>query len=101
MADSYRKLLEKDKIDKETAEKEIRIYDFLSTCDSDDICRLVNSAAFNDIIKAYCKQALKDAEVDEETINSVMNQFTIYLIPYPPKKHWSDYKDKLLLFRPL
>lgn len=59
MADSYRKLLENDKIDKETAEKEIRIYDFLSTCDNDDICRMVNSAAFNDIIKAYCKQAPK------------------------------------------
>lgn len=75
MADSYRKLLNQRKIDKETAEKEIRIYDFLSTCDSDDICRMVNSSAFNDIIKAYCKQALNDAEVEEKTVDAVMSQF--------------------------
>lgn len=75
MADSYRKLLEQDKIDKETAEKEIRIYDFLSTCDSDDICRMVNSSAFNDIIRAYCKLALNNAEVDEKIADAVMSQF--------------------------
>ena len=49
MADSYRQLVKQGKIDKETADKEIRIYDFLATCDTEDICRMVDSSAFNDI----------------------------------------------------
>ena len=55
MADSYRQLVKQGKIDKETADREIRVYDFLATCDSDDLCRMVDSSAFNDIIRAYLK----------------------------------------------
>lgn len=54
-ADSYRQLVKQGKIDKETADREIRVYDFLATCDSDDLCRMVDSSAFNDIIRAYLK----------------------------------------------
>ena len=50
MAESYRQLVKRGEIDKETADKEIRVYDFLATCDSDDLCRMVDSSAFNDII---------------------------------------------------
>ena len=66
MADSYRKLLEQGKIDKETAEKEIRIYEFLATCDSDDICRLVDSSAFNGIIKGYIEYLIDISDLDKE-----------------------------------
>lgn len=37
MAESYKKLMEQGKIEKEVAEKEMRIYEFLATCDSDDL----------------------------------------------------------------
>ena len=74
MADSYKILEKQGKIDKESAEKEIRIFEFLSTCDEDDICRLVQSAAFNDIIKGYCKKAMESAEVDEKTQKAVMGE---------------------------
>ena len=67
MADSYRTLVKQGKIDKETAGKEIRVYDFLGTCDSDDLCRMVDSSAFNDIIRAYLKMAVQSADIDEDT----------------------------------
>ena len=40
MAESYKKLMEQGKIEKEVAEKEMRIYEFLATCNSDDLHRV-------------------------------------------------------------
>ena len=74
MADSYRQLVKQGKIDKETADKEIRVYDFLATCDSDDLCRMVDSSAFNDIIRAYLKTAVQSADIDEDAREKVVGQ---------------------------
>lgn len=74
MADSYRQMVKQGKIDKETADREIRVYDFLATCDSDDLCRMVDSSAFNDIIRAYLKMAVQSADIDEDSRNKVVGQ---------------------------
>ena len=74
MADSYRQMVKQGRIDKETADKEIRIYDFLSTCDTEDICRMVDSSAFNDIIRAYLKMAVQSADIDEDAKEKVVGQ---------------------------
>lgn len=74
MADSYRQLMKQGKIDKETADREIRVYDFLATCDSDDLCRMVDSSAFNDIIRAYLKMAVQSADIDEDAKEKVVGQ---------------------------
>lgn len=74
MADSYKKLMNDGKIEKEFAEKEIRIYEFLATCDIDDFCRMVDSSAFNDIIRAFLKMAVTNAELDEKSCDKVLNQ---------------------------
>ena len=74
MADSYRQLAKQGKIDKETADREIRVYDFLATCDSDDLCRMVDSSAFNDIIRAYLKMAVQSADIDEDAREKVVRQ---------------------------
>ena len=74
MADSYIQLVKQGKIDKETADREIRVYDFLATCDSDDLCRMVDSSAFNDIIRAYLKMAVQSANIDEDSRNKVVGQ---------------------------
>lgn len=74
MADSYKMLMEQGKIDKETAEKSIRIYEFLATCDNDDLCQMVDSSAFNDIIRAFLKMAVVNAELEEEQQDRVLNQ---------------------------
>lgn len=74
MADSYRQLVKQGKIDKETADREIRVYDFLATCDSDDLCRMVDSSAFNGIIRAYLKTAVQSADIDEDAREKVVGQ---------------------------
>lgn len=74
MADSYKMLMEQGKIDKKTAEKSIRIYEFLATCDNDDLCQMVDSSAFNDIIRAFLKMAVGNAELGEEQQDRVLNQ---------------------------
>lgn len=74
MADSYRQLVKQGKIDKGTADREIRVYDFLATCDSDDLCRMVDSSAFNDIIRAYLKTAVQSADIDEDAREKVVGQ---------------------------
>ena len=66
MSESYKKLMNEGKISKEVAEKEIRIYDFLATCDTDDFCRMVDSSAFNDIIRAFLKMAVENSEIGEK-----------------------------------
>ena len=71
---SYESMLEEGKIDKETAEKEIRIFRFLDKCDEDDICRLVDSGAFNGVIRAYIRAALSYADVDADIRAEVIRQ---------------------------
>lgn len=61
-------------IDKDSAEKSIRIYEFLATCDKDDLCQMVDSSAFNDIIRAFLKMAVVNAELEEEQQDKVLNQ---------------------------
>lgn len=74
MADSYKKLMNDGKIEKDVAEKEIRIYEFLATCSQDDFCRMVDSSAFNDIIRAFLKMAVDHADIDEKSKEKVINQ---------------------------
>lgn len=74
IADSYRDMAKKGRIDEDIAEKNVRIYEFLATCGSDDICRMVDSAAFNDVIKAFVKTAVKDAGIDENIGGKILNQ---------------------------
>ena len=74
IADSYRQLMEKGKIEREVAEKEIRVLDFLATCDTDDFCRMVDSAAFNDIIKGYVRLAAENAGIDKKAQQKVVDQ---------------------------
>lgn len=63
MKEGYKRLLEQGKVSEKEAGKRIRIYDFLENCDKEDLFALVDSSAFNDIIKGYCEIALEKGNV--------------------------------------
>lgn len=60
MADSLRKAAGEGTITTVEAEKKARVYDFLATCDTDDIYTLFDSTAFNEIAKDYMRAAEYD-----------------------------------------
>lgn len=92
MAESYKKLMNEGKIEKEVAEKEIRIYEFLATCDIDDFCRMVDSSAFNDIIRAFLKMAVVNADIDEAAQDKVLHQLRWIFDEKQAKEILNNYK---------
>ncbi len=80
-ADTYKKLMEQGKVNKETAEKEIRIYEFLGSCSENDFYRLFDSSAFNEIAKSYMRLAVRElmeeGTLDEEQGRAVRNRYAL------------------------
>lgn len=74
MADSYRQAADQGEMNRAEAESKIRIFDFFATCSQDDFYFMVDTSAFNDIIRDYLKTALQNAEADEEMTSKVMNE---------------------------
>ncbi len=56
---SYQTMLEQGKISEAEAKKNIRVYEFLESCDRDDFCIISDSSALNDIINGYCEIAIE------------------------------------------
>ena len=83
MSESYKKAAEQGKISKEQADKDCRIFDFLATCDQDDICKLFDSSAFNEIAKSYMRLAVRElteeGTIDEEQARAVRNRYSLLL----------------------
>ena len=81
MANSLRKAAEEGKIEQTQADKQARIYDFLSSCDEADINTLFDSSAFNEIAKSYLRLAVNEltAEnvIDEEQARAVRNRYSL------------------------
>lgn len=92
MARSYKKLVADGQVPAEDVKRDIEIYEFLSTCGKEDIFKLVDSSAFNDIIKAYCEKALKNAKVDEEISSKVMNEMRYIFDDIGAEKVLEEYK---------
>lgn len=74
MSESYKILMQRGEIEKEAAEKAIRVYDFLAGCDTDDLCEMIDSSAFNDLIRAFLVRAVTSAGLDDDTIDQIMQQ---------------------------
>lgn len=79
MAQAYRKAAEEGKLTKEEAAKDCRIFDFLGDCSQEDVFKLFDSSAFNEIAKSYLRKAVSEL-IEEGTINegqgkAVRNRF--------------------------
>lgn len=94
MAESYRKAAEEGKISKEEAAKDCRIFDFLASCTQEDIFKLFDSGAFNEIAKSYMRIAVKELieeeEIEEEQGRAVRNRFSLL---FSEKTASEVYKD--------
>lgn len=79
MAESMRKAAAEGTINTVEAEKKARIYEFLATCDTDDIYTLFDSTAFNEIAKDYMRTAVRHlidkGTIDDEQGAAVRNEY--------------------------
>lgn len=79
MAESMRKAAAEGTINTVEAEKKARIYEFLATCDTDDIYTLFDSTAFNEIAKDYMRTAVRHlidkGTIDDEQGKAVRNEY--------------------------
>ena len=73
IADSYRKLIETNQIDKEDAKSYIKVYDFLSTCNNKEKEILFTSSAFNDMIKELINKLNLEDALKQNIINQLYN----------------------------
>ena len=74
-AEYYKKELEKRAFktdeEKENCVRNIRINEFLATCDEKDICALYDSALFNEITIKYAEKALEILGADPNLISDM------------------------------
>lgn len=77
MADSYRKAVEQGKFTEEEVRPNIRVYELLAELTQEDLYRMIDSTAFNEIIKTYCRRALREASVEENVEENVLTQLKL------------------------
>ena len=80
-AELYKKELEKGDFNspekKEECISNIRVNEFLATCDEKDICALYDSALFNEITIRYAEKALRILGADANLISDVRSKTRI------------------------
>lgn len=79
LADAYRNAATRGVISQDSANKKCRIYEFLATCDQEDLCDLFDSSAFNEIAKSYMRLTVKglkaEGTINEEQAAAIQNRF--------------------------
>lgn len=74
LADGYRTLVSQGKFTEEEVKTDLKILDFIAECTQEDLYTMIDTSAFNEIIKSFCRAALINARVTEETRYNVMNE---------------------------
>lgn len=74
MAESYRTMAERGILAKKEAGRYAELYEFLAGCTVDDFCKMTDSAAFNEIICAYLKKAVRNAKLGKDIERKVAGE---------------------------
>ena len=77
MAESYKKAVEQGKLTEEEARPHIKAFELLGELTQEDLYTMVDTTAFNEIIKAYCRRALREASVDKNIEEDVLTQLKL------------------------
>ena len=59
---------------REGMERKIKVYDFLATTNEAERMEIFNSGCFNDVLKAYCKKAMYECDIDDRKAEEVIEQ---------------------------
>ncbi|MDF2950561.1 MAG: hypothetical protein K0S18_144 [Anaerocolumna sp.] len=84
-AQSYEALMKRDNsnISKDDCESKIKVYRTLASLSESEIIEIFNSGAFNDVLKGYCKMALKNCGIKDNQISYVMDEIKWLLDTIP------------------
>lgn len=74
--ESYKQMLENNSkdIDRDYIMSEIKALEPFAERTEEEIIKLFDSGAFNEVMTAYCKKAMLNCKVDDETIDKVMGE---------------------------
>ena len=93
MSEHSKLLVKQGKLDKEKAEKAIRIFEFLATCDVNDLCIMVDSGAFNEIIKAFLTMTIENSGISPKTQAKALAQLYWIFDEKQSKEVLNKYKE--------
>ena len=74
--ESYKQILDSNRtdIDREYIKAEIKALEPFAERTEEEIIKMFDSGAFNEVMAAYCKKAMLNCKVDDETIDKVMSE---------------------------
>ena len=74
--EAYRQILDskREDIDREYIKAEIKALEPFAERTEAEIIKMFDSGAFNEVMTAYCKKAMLNCKVDDDTIDRVMSE---------------------------
>ena len=72
----YKQVLESDRkdIDREYIKAEIKALEPFAERTEQEIIKMFDTGAFNEVLKAYCRKAMENSGIDKEKIDDVMGE---------------------------
>ena len=77
----YKQILESDRqdIDRDYIRAEIKSLEPFAERSEEERLKMFDSGAFNEVLKAYCKAAMKNCEIKQEDISRVLREISYLL----------------------
>lgn len=94
LINAYQSGADRGKISRFKAKKHIRIYEFLNSCDEQDLGIVIDAGGYNNIIKGYMLAALDNTEVTEDIKRLAMNNLIDLFVDMSADEAANYYKKK-------